>query len=98
MQPSQERALCRSCGHTLAGPHLGSVAPVPWAWGPAAAAVPASFLKDVRTPLPMLAGHDEVNAPFTGLCDKTQVLATLSFHSKHPAPVAYQDMSLVLLL
>lgn len=68
----------RSSGHTPAGPHLGSVAPVPWPRGPAAVAAPAGFLKDVRTLLTNLAGHDEVNVPFTGLGDKTQALATLS--------------------
>lgn len=58
-----------------AGPHLGVVAPVPWPRGPAAVAAPASFLKDVRALLTGLAGHDEVDAPFTGLGDKTQALA-----------------------
>lgn len=58
-----------------AGPHLGVVAPVPWPRGPAAVAAPAGFLKDVRTLLTGLAGHDEVDAPFTGLDDKTQALA-----------------------
>lgn len=77
MQPSQNIAPFRSSGHTLAGPHLGSVAPVPWPWGLAAVAVPAIFLKDVRTLLTKLAGHDEVDTPFTGLGDKRQVLATL---------------------
>lgn len=57
------------------GPHLGVVAPGPWPQGPAAVAAPAGFLKDVRTPLTGLAGHDEVDAPFAGLGDKTQALA-----------------------
>ena len=96
MQASQERAPCRTSGHIPAGPHLGSVAPVPWPRGLAAVAAPAGFLKDVRALPPNLAGHDEVNTPFTGLRDETQALATRSFHPKHPAPMTYRDVSLVL--
>ena len=77
MQPSQEIASCKRSRHTLAGAHLGSAAPVPWPWAPAAVAAPASFLKDVRTLQTSLAGHNEVNTPFTGLREKTQTLATL---------------------
>lgn len=96
MQPSHKTAPYRSDGHTLAGPHLGSVAPVPRPWGLAAVAAPARLLKDVRTLLLSLAGHDEMNAPFTGLSDKTQALATLRFHPNHPKPGTYHDVSLVL--
>lgn len=66
-------------------------------WGLAAVAVPAGFLKDVRTLPPNLAGHGKVNTPLTGLRDETQALATWSFHPKHPAPMTYRDVSLVLL-
>ena len=93
MQPSQEIVPSRSGGNTLAGPHLGSVAPVLRPWGLAAIAAPASFLKDVRALLTSLAGHDEVNAPLAGLGNKTHALATLGSHPNHPAPGAYQRVS-----
>lgn len=77
MQPSWEMAFCRSSGCTLAGPYLGSDAPVPWPWGLAAVTVPDGFLNDVRTLLTSLAGHDEMDVPFAGLGDKTHASATL---------------------